>query len=95
MEAKKVKRTRYDLIVQAINKAGTRETGPVCLAVEDILRMEMEGWPSYQKLSTERKAAEPFRRLERVGIFTFNDMAEAVKDTVRLRKLVFVRAVGA
>lgn len=58
------------LILEAIKRAGTTETGPVCLALEDI----------YREKSKHKYAAYVFKGLKRMGFKTYSDVEKAIQE---------------
>jgi len=87
-------RTRQELITQAIKEAGTTETGPVMLKMEDILHREMLTWPSYEKAGEKTRMGALVGRLDRMGLYTFNDVKALIAEVRAGRQEEFLQALG-
>lgn len=74
---------KYELIARAIKEAGTTETGPVMLKLEDILDAEMLARQAYYKKATSAtRMGALMGRLERMGIYTYNDVAALIEEVM-------------
>jgi len=92
--AGKPARSRRELITQAIKEAGTTATGPVMLKLEDILHREMLEWPSYQKMGPKSRMGVIVDRLDRMEIYTYNDVKALISEVRSGRQEEFRQALG-
>ena len=78
--------TASRLVARAIREAGTTDTGAVMLKMEDILHEEMMArQSSFAKSTPNTRMYKIVVRLERMGVFTYKDVAELIDKVMEKR----------
>ncbi|OPY64123.1 MAG: hypothetical protein A4E56_00177 [Pelotomaculum sp. PtaU1.Bin065] len=84
---------KYELIAQAIHDTRSRNHSKVCLQLETIMHQEMLKWDSYVRLSPKSQRNALYRRLERLGICTTDDVKRLINVVSVDMKNIFRQAL--